>query len=207
MALKIVTPPAEMPVTLQEAKDHLRVEVTTSDALIARQIRAVADWLAGRNGWLGRSIIRQTLALTLPLPILTGFTGSEIAREGASGITLPRPPVISVKSVEVVDATGAPVIVPSSGFTTYDGDDDLTHLVFLPDLRWPVIAAGPAFVRVTYDAGYGPNSTDVDEGLRHAILMAVARLHEARGDPFSTSLQDDPVMQRMFAPYRVWSRV
>lgn len=209
MALKIITPPATdaLPVTLEEAKDHLRVEGDASNALITRQIRAVTDWLAGRNGWLGRSLICQTLALTVPLPVLMGFTGPEVSREGACGITLPRPPVITIKSVEVIDAAGSPVVVPTAGFTTYDGDDDLTHLVFLPDYRWPVIAAGPAFLRVTYDAGYGPKSTDVDEGLRHAILMAVARLHEARGDPFSTSLQDDPVMQRMFAPYRVWSRV
>lgn len=203
MALKIITPPTELPVSLPEAKEHLRVEGTASDALIGRQIRAVTDWLAGRNGWLGRSLIRQTLTLTVPIPILTGYGDT---REGASGITLPRPPVIAANTVEVVDAAGASVVVPSAGFTTYDGDDDLTHLVFLPDFRWPVIAAGPAFVRVTYDAGYGTASSDVDEGLRHAILMAVARLHEARGDPFGTSLQDDPMMQRLFAPYRVWTR-
>lgn len=199
MALAIVTPPPAtvLPVTLEEVKDHLRIEDAASDALLKRQVAAVADWLAGPHGWLGRSLIRQTLALTVPMPGADG---------GMSGITLPRPPVIEVAKVELLDAQRQAVAIPSEAFSTYEGEDGLTHLVFLPDYRWPVIANGPAFIRATYAAGYGETADTVPAGLRHGILMAVARLHEARGDPFATSLQDDPQTARQFAPYRVWTR-
>lgn len=202
MALSIITPPErENPVVLlAEAKEHLRVETSESDGLIERQIRAVSDWLAGQHGWLGRSLVQQTLALTLPI-------SADYVEPAMLGIVLPRPPVIAVQSVEMIDAARVPIAVPSSGFYTFDGDDGLTRLGFHPDFRWPVMAAGPAFLRITYTAGYGPKGEDVDEGLRHAILMTVARLHESRGDAMLGSLQDDPQIARMFAPYRVWTHV
>lgn len=206
MALRIVTPPARdaLVVTVDEAKEHLRVETNASDALIERLIRTVTDWLAGRHGWLGRSLVRQTLALTVPLPLIPAFTGPAIV--GITGIVLPRPPILEVQTVELLDAAQTATVIPPAGFYTFEGDDGLTRLVFQADFRWPVIASGPAFVRITYAAGYGDAGEDVDEGLRHAILMTVARLHESRGDAMLSSLQDDPQIARMFAPYRVWTR-
>lgn len=209
MALSIINPPPAdtLPdALLDEAKEHLRVEGDASDALIKRQIAAVADWLAGPHGWLGRSLITQTLALTVPLPIADGFEGPVIARGGMTGIALPRPPAGEVQKLEMLDAQRQAVVIAAEGFTTYLGEDGLMRVAFLPDFRWPVIARGPAFVRVTYTAGYGDGVDDLPAGLRHGILMAVARLHEARGDPFSTSLQDDPQVARMFAPYKLWTR-
>jgi uncharacterized phiE125 gp8 family phage protein len=208
MGLVILTPPpvtdAGMVVTLAEAKEHLRVETDTSDALIARLIRTVTDWLAGRHGWLGRSLVKQTLALTVPLPLVPAFTGPAVA--GVTGIVLPRPPVIQVQTVELLDAARLATAIDPLGFYTFEGDDGLTRLAFQADYRWPLITAGPAFIRVTYAAGYGEKGEDVDEGLRHAILMTVARLHESRGDAMLANLQDDPQIARMFAPYRVWTR-
>lgn len=206
MGLRIITPPARdaLVVSIAEAKEHLRVDVDASDALIGRLIRTVTDWLAGRHGWLGRSLIRQTLALTVPLPLIPAFTGPTIA--GFTGIVLPRPPIIEVETVELLDAAQLATVIPLEGYYTFEGDDGLTRLVFQADFRWPVIASGPAFVRITYAAGYGEAGENVDEGLRHAILMTVARLHESRGDAMLASLQDDPQIARMFAPYRVWTR-
>jgi len=58
MALELISPPAVEPVTLDEAKAHLKVDTTDDDALIATLIsaaRAKAEWHTGRafvtQGW------------------------------------------------------------------------------------------------------------------------------------------------------------
>src|SRR3712207_9017489 len=51
---------------------------------------SVTAWLAGRDGWLGRSLIEQTLELTVPLPVRPGFIGPHWDATGC--IVLPRPP-------------------------------------------------------------------------------------------------------------------
>ena len=51
MSLQLITPPALEPVTLDEAKAHLKVDTTDDDALIERLIaaaRARAEWHTGR---------------------------------------------------------------------------------------------------------------------------------------------------------------
>ena len=208
MALKILTPPAGdgLPVTIADARDHLKIDGNLEDAILSREIRAVMAWLAGPQGWLGRSILSQRLRLTVPLGLHDGFTGPEIGGAAdMTGVVLPRPPVIEVESVAVVDARGGTTLVDVAGYTVSDGPDGLTRVLFTDLHRWPVVAAGPAQLAVTYRAGYGATAAEVDAGLAHAILMTVARLHTSRGDPTST-LADDPMIARLFAPYTVMTR-
>src|SRR6185503_18504563 len=59
MSLQLITPPLIEPVTLADAKLHLKVDTSDDDALIARLItaaRASAEWHTGRalntQGWI-----------------------------------------------------------------------------------------------------------------------------------------------------------
>lgn len=58
----LVTAPTEAPVTLDEAKDHLRVTHSNEDALILGLIAAATGQLDGWRGQLGRAIMPQTWA-------------------------------------------------------------------------------------------------------------------------------------------------
>ena len=56
---KIVTAAAAVPVTLTEAKAHLRVDYTTDDTLITTLINVATEYAEKR---LGRALITQTWA-------------------------------------------------------------------------------------------------------------------------------------------------
>ncbi len=195
MALAIIQPPAA-PVV---GKDAFRQQagqdgVTADDALVERLIEAVTAWIAGPSGWLGRSLVQQTLRLTVPFG----------AEQGIAGIVLPRPPFIGIEAVAVVDRAGSATAIPSAAYYTHEEPDGLTRLSFTSDFRAPVLPSGHAFLRIDYKAGYGPGGEQVDPGIRHAVLMAVMRLYAGRGDPTMT-LQSDPIMADLFAAYRVWT--
>lgn len=195
MSLVIAEPPAVPVVTVPEFNDHAgRDDTGPGDTLAQRAIDAVTAWLAGPSGWLGRSLVAQTLRLTVPF-------GNEY---GIVGIVLPRPPFIEVRSVAVVDAAGIATTVPPAAYYTHQEADGFTRLAFTTAFRAPVLPPGPAWLRVEYRAGYGDKGEDVDPGIRHAILMAVMRLYAGRGDPTMT-LQSDPMMGDLFAAYRMWT--
>lgn len=56
----LVTPPAELPVTLDEAKLHLHVDGDEENALIDGLIAGAVSYLDGWNGVLGRALVEQT---------------------------------------------------------------------------------------------------------------------------------------------------
>ncbi len=66
---------------------------------------------------------------------------------------------------------------------------------------WPSAGDGEA-ARIRYRAGH-PGG-EIDEGLRHAIIMTVARLYGPRGEGVDGDFREDPFIQELFGPYRVW---
>jgi uncharacterized phiE125 gp8 family phage protein len=204
MALAITTKPAAPVLTVPEFCAHARLPDDTPDAVyIASILDAVTAWLAGPNGWLGRSLVAQTLTLTVPLNVVVGFVGPMIA-DAMTGVVLPRPPVIDVESVAVLDGAGAATTIPQTQYSTHEGPDGLTRLVLAPGFQMPTIDRAPAWLRIVYRAGYGAAGTDVDAGIRHAMLMAAMRLYAGRGDP-TVTLGNDPMLAELFKPYAGWS--
>jgi uncharacterized phiE125 gp8 family phage protein len=98
MTFKQTVAPTTLPVTLQEAKDHLRVDVADDDGLITAQINAATSWV---EEYTGRQLVTATYLLTLDCFPLWN----------ATPITLPRPPAIAVTSITYTktDETNATV--------------------------------------------------------------------------------------------------
>jgi uncharacterized phiE125 gp8 family phage protein len=105
VGLTLITPPAAVPLSMAEARAHLRLEDDQSeDALIAGFIRIATAWVDGAEGWLGRALITQEWELRIDcFPWRTR-------------IVLPLPPLQAVTSIHYTDQTGAEQLLASDRY-------------------------------------------------------------------------------------------
>lgn len=178
MALELLMPPAAEPVTLDEAKAHLRVSTDDENTLIVRLISAAR---LAAEAHTGRAFVTQTWRLWRD-------------RWDGTVLTLPRLPL---RAVTAFDLYGRDGIAQPMPVTSYMTD--------LPGGRIVLTAAPPAGLReangiaVTFEAGYG-DAAQIPAAIRTAILHIVAQLYEARGDGAAPPPEQALLL---LAPYRV----
>lgn len=151
MTIKLITAPTELPVSLETAKEHLRVYHDEDDDLIEHYI-AAATQIAEEN-YLNRALCEQTLEL-----ILDRWPAREIRL---------RPPVQSVTSVKYMDNKGT--------LHTIDPDDYIVDTESTPGRILPV-DAWPAdclylFSAVRVRFVTGTDAADVPTDIKQAILV------------------------------------
>ena len=71
-------------------------------------------------------------------------------------ITLPQSPVLSVDSIQYLDASGNPQTLASSGFTLVHDDDGDARLYPAYETSWPATINYPQAVQITYTTGSPP---------------------------------------------------
>jgi uncharacterized phiE125 gp8 family phage protein len=178
-------PPAVSPVSLIDAKAHLRVLHDDDDTIIQGCIDAAVSHLDGWGGILGRCIITQTWRSDLP-----AFCDE---------IRLPFPNVQSV-TVAYTDAEGDPQTVAADQFHLVT--DDMGGLIVRAhDATWPQVAIRPDAVRVTGVYGYGVAAA-VPPALRAAILLHVGTLYLHR-ETMSERAEPNLAYEALVAPHRV----
>ena len=160
-SLRLITPPAAPPVTLEAAKAWLRVDHADEDALFSALVVSATRLLDGRAGILGRCLEAQTWEL-----LLDAFPEAEIR--------LPLGPVASVASVKFTDPEGAEGTVPAGDFELDNFEAFGAWLV--PTAPWPATMETIHAVRVRFVAGTG-----TPEPLRETILAMVCAGYETRG--------------------------
>lgn len=159
-----LAPPAVLPVTVDEAKLHLRVDVDDDDALIERLLATATQLLDGYGGLLGKAIISQEWEEDV-----SGWT--------AGGLPLCVRPVQSVGSLSVVDEDDATVEDIDLGL--YRADVARGLLTPKADTSIPGLSTGQRLL-VRYTAGYGAGPESVPEPIRQAILLLVGAWYENR---------------------------
>jgi len=186
MALTLIAPPAAEPVSLAEAKAHLRLDHTDEDTYVAGLGVAARRLAEARTG---RSFVTQTWRLTLDaLP-----PGDEIR--------LLRGPVQSVMALRVFDADDAASVVSADNYAI-DGEARPARLKRTPGAVWPAVGRALAGVEVEYVAGFGPAATDTPQELRQAILMLIAEFYERREILSEKRLYEAPAaVEALLAPY------
>ena len=162
MALKPITAPAALAVTLAEAKAHLHVDASEDDAWITANITAAVSDAEHR---LGRALVNQTWELTLD-----AFPPA---------IELPNPPLASVTSVKYIDTAGIEQTLAGSAYTV-DTDNEPGMLIPAYGTSWPATRATSNAVRVRYVVGYGIDGTTVPASIKAWILLRVGALYEHR---------------------------
>ena len=160
----VMQPPALEPVSLDEAKAHLRVTSADEDAYIASLITAAREWC---EGFQQRAYVTQTRKL-----VLDRFPGG-------CAIYLPRPPLQSVTSIVYTDSEGAQYTVDADSYIV-DTDAEPGRIVLAYGASWPSVTLRPAAgVEITYVAGYG-DASDVPQKVKQAMLLLVGHWYEQR---------------------------
>ena len=185
MTATMTTPPALEPVTLEDARAHLRVTVTDEDTLLTRLIAAARRQVEQVTQ---RALITQTWRLYLDV-----WPPGRIVR-------LPIAPVQQVDAVTVYNVDGIPVSIDPSGFA-------LDSIGSPPRLKVALGATPPGRtlngIEIDFTAGYGSLAGDVPRPLVQAILMLVAQWFEYRVMDGDTTAAPTPSgFQALVAPYR-----
>lgn len=187
MQLSLVTPPVSMPVSVEEAKAHLRVEHTAEDSLIESMIAAVTAELDGRQSYLRRALVTQTWDFTLPWFPRTGR------------IRLPMPPLQSVTSVKYFDASNEEQTLSSDDYETITSADQ-GYIALKSGKAWPATYERNEAVAVRFVAGYGAAS-DLPGNIRAAMLLRIGELYAYRGDA-AIEGNMSPTVRRLLSPSR-----
>jgi len=204
IALQTITAPAQEPITLSEAKAHLRVDTGAEDSLIETLIRVARQHVEEVTS---RALITQTLAYSVD-----DFLGSlyinhpweEYLGYKDNSLILPRPPLQSVDNIEYVDTQGAMQTLDASIYRV-DAVSEAARITEAEAETWPTTDSVTNAVTITYVAGYGDNPADVPAPLRHAMLMMIGHFYENREEAVvgTTARQLPMAVNALIAPYRV----
>ena len=177
--------PASAPVSLDQAKAHLRVDHDDEDTLIQAFIDAATAHLDGWSGVLGRALVTQTW--------------SQMFDRFEPRLRLPMP-AQTVVSVTCVDPDGLTVTVDAPDYVLRT--DALGSFVETAhDAHWPAVRDQTGAVSVAFTCGE-PGSS-VPAPIRAAILLMVGDLYASReGVVTGTIVAENPTVAALIAPYR-----
>ncbi|WP_173935107.1 head-tail connector protein [Chelativorans sp. Marseille-P2723] len=190
----LITPPAIQPITLAEAKLHLRVDHNDEDALIESLIRAATEYLDGWTGILGRCLVEQVWRQD----------HDRFARQ----MIIPLGPVIAVQSLTWRDPAGQLSTIPSGSYDLRIDEAGNAVIRFDADYAFPTNLHESRAVGITFKAGYetkpGPPSTStVPDPLKVAILLLVGHWYQNREAVSTTGMASLPfAVEALIAPYR-----
>jgi uncharacterized phiE125 gp8 family phage protein len=182
--LRLVTPPTERAVGLNEARRHMRVEDTDSDDLIAMYLEAAEQSLA----YVGRALRPASYAL-------------DIYGHVTRCIDLPIPPLRTVTAVKTPDATGAMTAIDPANYSVMKTSEGRGTILTATAYNWPFPLYNPGYVTasVEFTAGYDV----VPSGLRAAILLIAGALYDNRSAVAPISLYQMPMgVDALVAPFR-----
>jgi uncharacterized phiE125 gp8 family phage protein len=194
VALVQLTPPAAEPLTVAEAKNHLRIDsdITQDDALIGILISA-----ARKYGEMvtGRSWITQQWRM-----VLDGFYSNDYGI-----IELDRGIVQSVDSITYLDTSSVSramdLSVLAKDFTSMPA-----RISPVFGTVWPISLPQIGAVQINYTAGYGAASSFVPEGIRQWMLVRLTTLYEHREEVEIVArgkIEPMPFIDGLLDPYKV----
>lgn len=199
--LVLTSPPSTEPISLSEAKLHLRVDDIVGehpdDSLITSLIVAARQYAESLTG---RSFITQDWRL-----VLDGFYGC---------IDLERGPVQQILSLTYRDTASATQTVgwdAASGSVQRSTDGELIADLSSAPARiarafgkvGPITLPEPAALTVNYRAGYGA-AADVPKAIKQWMLLRIGSLYEQRQEVnVGNIVTPMPFIDALLDPYRI----
>jgi len=151
----------QSPVTLDEAKIHLRVVTTAEDQYITGLCLAATAWA---EKFQNRTFVTRTRTMVLD--------------KFPAVIRPPDPPLVSVTSIVYIDLNGASQTLDAANYRV-DAVTEPGRITVAYDLSWPDTRAVTNAVTITYEAGYG-NAARVPDDVKHAIKLMLTHFYENR---------------------------
>lgn len=196
--------PGAEPLTLAEAKAHLRVTQDAEDDLIAALIKAARQLCESVTG---RAFITRDISLFLDRWPDEGIGGWwDGVREGAAvtaqacALELPKPPLYSVTEILVYDSGDAAATYQAANYFV-DASGSPGRIVLRDAAYLPQPGRSANGIEVRYKAGYGASAAALPAPLREAVKQAVAHFYENRGDAAAAGLPAGALA--LLQPYRM----
>ena len=186
MALMLTAGPAIEPISVADAKTHLRVDTIAEDILIASLILTSRLHIEAA---LGLSLITQSWQLTFD------------AFPDGNAVALPLHPISAITAVRTTASDGT-ITTLSAASTLFDPGPPARIVRTGPS--WPHITAAANGITIGFTAGFGSNATDVPAPIRQAMLLLVAHWYEHR-DPIEIGEPDTAIpkaVSELLKPYR-----
>jgi uncharacterized phiE125 gp8 family phage protein len=162
-------PPSVEPVTLAEAKAHLRVDASDDDAYILGLITTAREWC---EEYLDRTLVSTQWVMRL----------DKFPDDGTMDVELPRPPIVSSGTATAVSVT---YTAENGGTQSWSSASYRVDRASTPGVvrtlygqTWPPHLQDDNAVTVTWWGGYGPSGSSVPAAIRHAILMLVGHWYD-----------------------------
>lgn len=196
--LKVITAVTADPVSLAEARLHIRADSDTSeDALVSAWITAAREIA---EHYTGRALAQVTLELALDC-----FPAYE-----DDVIDLPMPPVASITHVKYTDETGTEQTITSTAYAL-SAYGDARRIAPTYGNYWPSTQSIPDAVRIRYIAGYaatgqGAGYTVAPKAVKAALQLMVAWMSEHRGDEMDADDIQPPAAKSLLNTIRLWGR-
>lgn len=184
----LVTPPTSEPISVEDAKVHLRVTGYDEDALIDR---CIAGARSRAEDYLRRAMSTQTWRY--------------VQDEWSDLIRLPMAPLQSVTSVKYYDASGDQQTLATSVYLV-DVFSEPGTIQLAPNQSWPALQPGRrSAVEVTYVVGYASVAA-IPRAVLDGIYLLLTQGYERRGDDADrpAGALQHPAAEALLAPHRVF---
>lgn len=188
MSITVIRPPAFEPISLEQARQHLRVDVYPGspathpdDDLISRAIVAARE---RAEEITRRALVEQGVRLVAP-----SWYPDAWPRTRQRGIDLLRPPLISVDQVTYYDDNNTLQVVTSSNYFIEE-TQPVHRLRWAASFDFPCTYDRADAVRVDYTAGYAGQASPVTDqaeaasgipaSIINGMLLLVGDMYEHR---------------------------
>lgn len=170
------------PVSLADAKAHLRVTASTEDARITSYVLAA---LEAAENHINRAFAEAEFSILYDGALPTGETP----------LALPLPDIQSVAQVTYRDADDALQVLASSAYAL-----DAKRQLLRPTGEWP--AGSELTVEVV--AGWSSSPVTAPPAFCQAVLLLVGDMYRNREAqvPAQTALRENPAVWALLQPYR-----
>jgi uncharacterized phiE125 gp8 family phage protein len=203
-----VEPPGVEPIALDRAKLHCRVTHSAEDELITGLIVAAREVCEAATR---RAFVSRPFRLILPyFPWCAGSLAYADARTleraplGLGPIMLPKPPLVSVESIDYIEpATGELATLDPARYVVVAGGRLQGSVEPVPGVGFPATRAQHDAVRIDYTAGYGTSADAVPAAIGQAMLLLVGHWYRAREAATETPWSCLPLgVRALLTPHR-----